>query len=160
MSRTSKRRGELVDVLEGLLRDMAARGVLVHQAIADRFGLNSTDLKALDLARGEPNLTAGRLAEITGLSTSAVTALLDRLERAGFVERRRDPADRRRVFVVSTGRHEEELTRIFGLMSERMRDVLRRYDDERLAVAVDFLGAVNDAARDVMPEITGREPAE
>jgi DNA-binding MarR family transcriptional regulator len=147
-----------VDTLEGLLRDMAARGVLVHQAIADRFGLNPTDLKALDLARGEVDLTAGRLAEVTGLSTSAVTALLDRLERAGFVERRRDAADRRRVFVVSTGRHEEELARIFGRISERMRDVLRRYDDDRLAVAVDFLGAVNDAARDVLPEIIGRKP--
>jgi DNA-binding MarR family transcriptional regulator len=157
MSGTSKRRTELVEALEGLLRNMAARGVLLHQAIAGRFGLNSTDIKALDLARAEENLTAGRLAEVTGLSTSAVTALLDRLEKAGFVERRRDPSDRRRVFVVSTGRHEEELGRIFGSISERTQRVLRRYDDGQLALMVDFLGAVDSTARDSMREVTGGE---
>lgn len=75
------------------MREQASRTLMFHQAVADRAGLGPTEMKALDLARSEDRLTAGRLAEVTGLSTSATTSLLDRLERRGFVERRRDPAD-------------------------------------------------------------------
>ena len=100
-------RADLLAAMDQLLRDQASRVLVVHQAIADRFDLGPSDLKAVDLAsRGGPALTAGRIADATGLSNSAVTALLDRLERQGFIERRRDGADRRRVTVVSTGKHE------------------------------------------------------
>lgn len=71
--------------------------------------LEQLAVKCLDLARGEPDLAAGRIAAATGLSASAVTSVLDRLERAGFIERVRDPADRRKVRVRSTGRHEAAL---------------------------------------------------
>ncbi|MEU1815009.1 hypothetical protein ABZ543_07410 [Streptomyces roseifaciens] len=73
---SSKSRPELIESLMKAMRDQAGRGLMLHGAIAERFGLNFTDLKCLDLARSEPELTAGRIAAVTGLSTSAVTAVL------------------------------------------------------------------------------------
>ena len=85
-------RDELLAELAQVSREGASRALMLHQAVADRFGLGPSDIKCLDLARDEPDLTAGRVAEATGLSASAVTSVLDRLETAGFIERVRGTA--------------------------------------------------------------------
>jgi DNA-binding MarR family transcriptional regulator len=127
------------------MRDSASRSVMLHQAIAGRIGLNSTDLKCLDLARNEPSLTAGRLAELTGLSASAITTALDRLERAGVIERHRDPADRRKVIIRLTGRRDAEIAQIFAALAERTRAVLQDYNDDQLTLFTAFLRRLNEA---------------
>ena len=68
-------------------------------ALAERVGLNPTDLRALEAVVAEPGLTPSRLAEVSGLTSGAVTGMVDRLEAAGFVQRRPDPADRRSVTI-------------------------------------------------------------
>ncbi|MFE2507941.1 MarR family winged helix-turn-helix transcriptional regulator [Streptomyces naganishii] len=151
----TRERAELIAAIEDAVRDNGGRGQLLHQAIAERFGLNPTDLKCVDLARTEPRLTAGRLAEITGLSTSATTAVLDRMEKAGFIERVRDPADRRRVVVVSTGRREQELNTAFAPLRDAMTAVLESYDDEQLALIAGFVGRLNDLLRDMTAQPGG-----
>jgi DNA-binding MarR family transcriptional regulator len=143
-------RAELTGQLIDLVDRAPAAARLLHQAIADRLDLIPTDLKCLDAARDEPLLTAGRLAEITGLSTSATTAALDRLERRGLLTRVRDQADRRRVFVVSTGRHEAEVARLFAPLSEAARALLAGYDDAQLAVLAGFLTQLTAAGRAVL----------
>jgi DNA-binding MarR family transcriptional regulator len=81
-------------------RELSAATVLFHSQVAERVGLSPTDHKCLDLAvRADHPLTAGQIAEQSGLSTGAVTGVIDRLERAGFVRRVRDPHDRRKVLV-------------------------------------------------------------
>ena len=70
---------------------------MFHQAVAECVGLNVTDHKCLDVLVRSGPMTAGQLAQLTGLTTGAVTGVLDRLERAGFVRRQSDPSDRRRV---------------------------------------------------------------
>ena len=127
------------------MRRASTLGLLIHQGIADQLGLGPTDLKCLDAARNEPELTPGRLAEITGLSTSATTAALDRLERRGFVERRRDDHDRRRIFVVSTGRHEAETARLYAPLADATAAVLEHYDADQLALIADVLERLNEA---------------
>ena len=77
----------------------AGQSVLFRQALADRVGLNATDLACAGILSESGRLTAGRLAEVTGLTTGAVTGVVDRLERAGYVRRTSDPEDRRRVIV-------------------------------------------------------------
>jgi DNA-binding MarR family transcriptional regulator len=69
------------------------------EAVSQRLGVNRTDLRCLDLLEQHGPMTAGALAEASGLTSGAVTFVLDRLERAGFLRRRRDPSDRRRVVV-------------------------------------------------------------
>src|ERR671932_2430246 len=69
------------------------------QAVADALGVNRTDMRCIDVLEREGPVTAGRLAEATGLTTGAITTVIDRLERAGMARRTRDPDDRRRVLV-------------------------------------------------------------
>lgn len=152
-------RTELTERLMDLMRQASAYGLLIHQVIADRLDLIPTDLKCLDAARDEHRLTAGRLAELTGLSTSATTAALDRLERRGFVARVRDETDRRRVFVVSTGQHEAEVARLFAPLAEASRELLARYDDAQLALLVDFVTRLNEANRSILGRPAAPSPS-
>ena len=80
-------------------RRLVARALVFHEAAAERLGINATDLKCLELAVGEDEITPTRLAELTGLTSGAITGVLDRLERRGIVRREADPDDRRRVVV-------------------------------------------------------------
>src|SRR5260221_13536695 len=92
MSTKTKRRRELEAALNAAMRDVSGQGVLYSQAVAGRLGMNSTDLECLDhISRGP--VTAGRLAELTGLTTGAITGVIDRLERARLARRERDPCD-------------------------------------------------------------------
>src|SRR5260370_19239740 len=92
MSRKAKGGREVEAALNAAMRDVSGQGVLYSQAVAERLGMNSTDLECLDhISRGP--LTAGRLAELTGLTTGAITGVIDRLERAGLARRQRHPCD-------------------------------------------------------------------
>ncbi len=96
-----KRNALIQKVGMDLGRELSTVAVFLHQAIASRLGLNVTDTRCFELMSrySQPPLTAGYLARATGLTTGAVTGILDRLEKAGLVERFRDPSDRRKVFV-------------------------------------------------------------
>lgn len=114
------------------------------EGVAERLGVSRTDLRCLDLLERRGTMTAGALAEACGLSTGAITFLLDRLERAGMVRRARDPGDRRRVLVelvAATGRRAAEVHRP---MVEEMRALAARYRTEELAVICRFLTEARD----------------
>src|SRR5262252_21445 len=81
------------------LRRSSAAGVLHGQGIAKRVGINPSDMECLDLILMNGPSTAGEIARHTGLTSGAVTGLIDRLERLGLVERIDDPNDRRKVLV-------------------------------------------------------------
>ena len=148
---------ELVTAIGEQLRLQSGLALVLHQGVAERFGLNPTDLKCLDIAGREPDLTAGRLAELTGMSTSAVTALLDRLERRGFIERRRDPADRRRVYVHSTGQHERTLNEIFAPLGAATSGILDGYDEGQLRLIHDLLDRLTGASREFITRLAAAD---
>ena len=99
MSRESSPKSELVAELAGMMRELSTATILFHQAVADRLGMNVTDHKCAGILTQSGPITAGDLAVRTGLTTGAVTGVIDRLEKAGFVRRVRDGTDRRRVIV-------------------------------------------------------------
>lgn len=140
-------RERLLAELTDLGRDNAALGLAIHQSIAESFGLGPTDLKCLDLARHEQHLTAGRLAELTGLSTSAITAALDRLERGAFIERRRDPSDRRKVIVAPRHERAAELAAAYEPVAKTFVSALDDFTDAELEVIVRYSRLVNAGAR-------------
>ena len=72
------------------------------QAVADTIGLNRTDMRCVDILDRQGRLTAGQLAEQTGLTSGAVTTVIDRLEASGYARRTRDTTDRRRIYVELT----------------------------------------------------------
>src|SRR5262245_7530020 len=108
--RTIQDRVQAVDVC---IREMAAQTMVTSQIVAAHFGLHTTDLRVLDIVFMRGQLLAGELAKATGLSTGAVTALIDRLVAAGLVERRNDPTDRRKVWVQSRNEAVEPIAMIF-----------------------------------------------
>src|SRR5919197_439372 len=86
----------------GLLRRNQVLTQMLDEAAASHLGINSTDGRALDVIDQHGRITAGELARELRLSTGAVTALLDRLERAGYARRVPDEGDRRRVLIEVT----------------------------------------------------------
>jgi DNA-binding MarR family transcriptional regulator len=122
-------------------RRMSTRTVLFHAAIAERLGLNPSDHKCADLICNEAGpLTAGRLAELTGLSTGAITGVVDRLERAGFVSRVPDPQDRRRVVISgSNSGRAPDLRHLFLPLMAGMVSLCESYSDAELSLIVDFM---------------------
>ncbi len=128
--------------LTELGRELSTRTVLLHQTIADRLGLGPSDHKCLDIAHragASGHVTAGQLAELTGLTTGAITGVLDRLEKAGYVRRERDPNDRRQVLVRLLPDRMPELTAMFEPIARTWAEVCEGYSEEDLAVVRDFL---------------------
>lgn len=132
-------RDALLAALTDALRDVSGLSVLFSQSIADRLGIGSTDLETLGILSREGPVTAGRLAELTGLTTGAVTGLVDRLERAGYVRRESDPSDRRRVIISWNSEREAELLPLFASMQRSMERLYSRYTDAELSLILDFI---------------------
>ena len=84
------RREELIEGIADRFREMSTETIMLHQAVADRLGLHITDHKCLDFIYRHGAMTAGRLAELSGLTTVAVTGIIDRLEAAGYVITEKD----------------------------------------------------------------------
>jgi DNA-binding MarR family transcriptional regulator len=142
------------------MRKANAYSVLLSNAVAERLGLNLTDLECTDLLYLSGPLTAGQLAELTGLTTGAITGVLDRLEQGGYVRRERDPDDRRRVIVHLA--LDEARTRAIRAPYEplvrALSDLLARYDDAELALLADFAARSTAATQEALADLRGATP--
>lgn len=129
--------------LDSLGRDLGAATVLYHSEVAEHLGLSVTDHKCLDLAmRAEGPLTAGRIAELSGLTTGAITGVLDRLERAGYAKRVRDPHDRRRVLLELSQHEWPDKQWIWDRLRKAMEDVAGQFSMAELNVVANYLEGV------------------
>ncbi|MBZ7924661.1 MarR family transcriptional regulator [Ensifer adhaerens] len=138
---------ELVAQVGRNIRQMGAQSVMTSQAVAGRFGLHTTDLECLDLIYLSGQASAGELAEVAGLTSGATTALIDRLERAGYVERVADPRDRRRVHVRVRPHAIAPIKAVYEPMQQRMFELWSRYDCDELALIADFLSRSTELAK-------------
>ena len=111
----------------------------MDSAAAAFFGIHRTDLSLLDVLQLGGRMTAGELAKRGNLSPGAVTAALDRLERAGYVRRVRDEVDRRRVFVEVTDEMLERAGQVYGPLAARAEELLGNLTDEQLRVMIAVL---------------------
>ncbi len=142
MSRDSK--AELIQEV-----GLASRG---HQIAQDAFddvaaafmGVNRTDLRCMDIVDRAGRVSAGELARESGLSSGAVTTVIDRLEAVGYVRRVRDDADRRRVLVELTDEARRRAGEVWGPIAEDAGRMLAAYDEEQLRFVLDFLGEAVD----------------
>jgi DNA-binding MarR family transcriptional regulator len=117
----SSNNSERLQTIEHLIRELktsSSRGILFHQTLADWLGLNITDHKCLGFLLEEGPQTAGRLAELTGLTTGAITGVIDRLEKAGYVKREKDSHDRRRVMIEPIFGSEAKMTSLFAAIRQ------------------------------------------
>jgi DNA-binding MarR family transcriptional regulator len=88
-------------------------------------------------------MTAGRLSELTGLSSGATTRLIDRLEASGYVRRMRDPSDRRRVIIEPIAEKGPEVFALFAPMGQRIRALWETFDPEQIQLLVEYLRKSN-----------------
>ena len=139
MSKSPPSRSDLLKTLDETLRNVGAQSVLMSDAVAKLVGLNSTDLECLDLLGLSGPTTAGRLATHTGLTTGAMTAVIDRLERAGFARRVRDDADRRCVLVEALPDNLRQIQALYRPLISAVGRLNEEYGDRQLAVIVDYL---------------------
>ena len=109
------------------------------QAVADAIGINRTDMRCLDVISREGPVPAGRLADETGLTTGAITTVLDRLERRGFARRVRDPNDRRRVLVELTPEAFQGSVNYYAAHMELSERLYRRYTEEQLEMFLEWV---------------------
>ncbi|MEV0028361.1 MarR family transcriptional regulator [Nocardia sp. NPDC050793] len=144
---SGKTRKEALSSLQTELRIQATRTVIFHSAVAARLGITVTDLSCLNVLSMDGPQTPGQLADRIGITRGgAVTAMIDRLERAGFVRRDRDPQDRRRVLVALVGAQARDaVAPLFTGLGASVGAYLAECDDSELAVLQRFVAALNDS---------------
>jgi len=143
MSRDSKQ--ELIGRLIAAYRANTSQEGAFDALAAARLGISPSDLRCLDLVQASGGMTAGELASASGLTTGAVTAVIDRLERAGYLRRVRDGADRRKVNVEVTPRHYEEAGKIWGpLMKDWQKTLSARFTAQELRTITEFLESATE----------------
>src|SRR5213595_1652975 len=135
---SAKARAALLQELEHALRRSSAQGVIFGQTVANVAGISGSDLECMDILYLEGRVTAGRLAEVTGLTTGAITGVVDRLEKAGLVRRERDENDRRKVFIAVVPERAMKIGQFYVPMQQAMEKVFGGYSDQELRLLLRF----------------------
>lgn len=140
-----------------VIREATALGQVFAAAVAGRVGLSASDLDYLDVVMLRGRMTAGELAAATGLTTGAVTGIIDRLERAGFVARERDPEDRRRVFVVPREERIGGAMQHYESLATAMNRLADSFSEAELALLLDYFSRSRDVMRDEIAKLAAPE---
>ena len=133
--------------IEGVVRALRRvnfQGSIFGQTIAIRLGLSESDIDALELLIDTGAATAGKLSEVMGLTSGAVTRVVDRLEQAGYVRRVTDPADRRRVVIEVVPERVATIESLLNSLERAAAAEVDRYSPEQLATINDFLSRMAD----------------
>lgn len=138
---------EQVLEIRKLSQKYAYNSIELHETIAKKAGFSGTDHKYLGFFLQKGKLTAGELAELTGLTTGSVTALIDRFEKKGLVKRKHDSVDRRKVFIVPESekimrllkpyyqKFQDETEKLLASFSSDEREVIKSYLTKALQLA-------------------------
>ena len=153
------KREEIIEAITKKFREMSTETIMFHQAVADVLGLYITDHKCLDLLYRFGAMPAGKLTELTGLTTGAVTGIIDRLEEAGYVRRTDDSKDRRRTIVepIRNKKLERKIEVIFSPLHERMYKLLSSYSDSELAFLHDATTEFIDQTREESKKLRSQQ---
>src|SRR6266540_2135715 len=135
---SSRKRQIFEELIDEVRRSQSATDRF-DQAVADAIGLNRTDMRCLDVIDREGPIPAGRLADATGLTTGAITTVLDRLERAGHARRVRDAGDRRRVLVELTPEARRHANSFYAEQVALGESLYQRYTEEQLELLLGFV---------------------
>ena len=128
---------------------MSTQAVMRSHVLAAKLGLNPTDLEALEILFRYGTSTAGSLAKATGLTTGAVTGVIDRLSRAGFVARELDPDDRRKILVaLNLKKVSEEVLTLYESIANSIGALLETYSEVELDLILDFLKKTNAVSQE------------
>ncbi len=149
----STARTELTQKLDWEIRQLSTATVIVATAIAQKVGMNASDLQCAEFLVRMGPLTAGQLAELSGLTTGAITGVIDRLEKAGWVKRENDPNDRRRVIIRPIPQDSPATEGLYDPYTEVMSELLASYNDDELNFILDFVKRFSVATNQIASKI-------
>ena len=156
---SAKSKKDLIGELIAEFRAAGNQDSAFDNLAAERLGLNRTDLHAINIIENSGGLTAGELAAEAGLTTGAVTGVVDRLERAGYARRVPDPEDRRRVKLEVTPKFYARADKIWGPVAADWAARLgHRFTAEELERVIDFLRTTNELSREHLERLSGMTP--
>ena len=155
MESTMKSKEELMSELNQSVQRSGTLTVIHTNAIADKIGLSATEFEAVDIITNNQPVSAGQLATFCGLTTGAVTGLVDRLERAGFVRRKSDPGDRRRVLLehVQVPHIESKVRQLYQPIAVAYETLLSKYTVEELEFLLEYTNTLNDEVEKIIVEM-------
>lgn len=136
-----EQREAAIDKMVDALRASQTASDMMDEAFCDFLGINRTDGRCLDVIDRFGELTAGKLAKEVGLTTGAVTAMIDRLETAGLVQRKRDADDRRKVLIEMTPGAKQVTMEIYGQMAHAVGPYIQQLSDSDLLTLISFFEA-------------------
>ncbi len=145
-------RGELVERIRNLAARTGEVSTLHNRAAAELAGVHPTDWDCIDVLHARGPMCASELAAHTGLTSGAITGVVDRLEHGGFAYREPDPSDRRRVMVRLVEPCREDLVDVFAALEDEVTRVIEGFGDDDLRVIARFL----EQANAVVETSTGR----
>ncbi|WP_426593308.1 MarR family winged helix-turn-helix transcriptional regulator [Cellulomonas sp. McL0617] len=127
------------------MRELSIQLALLNHQVGQRLDMRDVDLDCLDIISRHGPLGASALARTAGLHPATVTGILDRLEKAGWIVRERDPQDRRAVVVRASRERGAQIYELYSGMNSSMEDLLNGYDESQLEVLADFLTRAREA---------------
>lgn len=145
---------EIIESLHEMGRKFSDITLLLHELIAQNAGLAGADHKYLSILGQKGAMTAGEFAQKTGLTTGAITGVIDRLEKRGLARRKRDKLDRRKVVIEAN--HEKALKLLgpsFGKLQDKLAALYSQYSEEELTIIMDFMDRSNAMMRELFEEL-------
>jgi DNA-binding MarR family transcriptional regulator len=140
MATAHKDRHKLTAEIVGqLVRRHSTAAVLFHHVVAERLGLGPADHKCLDLLRERGAMTGSELAAITGLTSGAITGVVARLERAGYLRRKSDPRDARKQILRPVAERLRDIQNVFEPIRQELAVLLEDFDARQLTAIAEFL---------------------
>ena len=132
------RHAELVQALNRVARELGGLGALFAGTVARHLGVSHSDLECIDIISLRGRLTAGELARQSGLTTGAITGVIDRLEQAGLARRERDPDDRRKVYVRILPKAIARGRVYYDSLEKAVNALTSGYSDAEIALLIDY----------------------
>lgn len=157
---TEVRRQVLAEMLTAAAQRAATDAVMMHQAIAERVGLPATDLRCLNILRQDGATTPGELAAATGLTTGAITRMVDRLLAAGFVRRAHDERDRRRVIITAVSERMHEIAPHYEPLTTEFAEVTGDYTTDQLNLILGFFDNLHNTFTRMTAQLRSSESDE
>ena len=148
-----RRKRRLTNTIKESMRELSVQLSLLNHRVGARLDLRDGDLDCLDIIARSGPLSPSALARRAGLHPATMTGVLDRLERAGWISRDRDPADRRGVLVAARRERGAELIGLYAGMNGSMDRLCAGYTEEELTLLADFLRRTADAGRRATDEL-------
>ncbi len=150
-----KTRKDLIDELNQTIQRTGTLTVLHTNAVASKIGLSATEFESMDVISNYQPMSAGKLAHMCGLTTGAITGIVDRLERVGLVKRERDPDDRRRVFLkpIEDPEKSQYIRELYCPMGQAFERVMQQCTTEQIQFLIDVHKKMNSEVEAITTEL-------